>query len=135
MALSLSTAIRNGILDVIRTALDAGAGPAYIEIRSGTRPANVGTTATGVVLVTIPLNDPAFDAPASGTSALNVATAMSAVAAVTGTASWARIYDSTGAAVFDSGVGTSGQEFILNTTNVLSGAVIALTLGSLTISA
>ena len=65
MALSLATAARNAMCDALVDLLDAGAAAAKIEIRSGTRPANPNTAATGTLLATVTLIDPAFGGPGS----------------------------------------------------------------------
>jgi hypothetical protein len=49
-------------------------------------------------------------------------------AAYTGTASWFRCYKSDGVTgVLDGSVGTSGSDLNLNTTSIISGAVVAVT--------
>lgn len=132
MAIKLSEAARNARLNAITTLVDGGASPGYIEVRSGTRPANVNTAATGTVLATFTLADPSFGAAAAGVITLDADPDISATAAATGTASWARGYDSTGAAVFDGDVGTSGTDFIITSVSITSGQTVTLTAGTLT---
>jgi hypothetical protein len=50
----------------------------------------------------------------------------------TGTATWARIADSTGATVFDCDVGTSGATLNLNTTSIVAGGPIQVSSFTLT---
>ena len=135
MVISISAATRDAMIADLIDAVDAGSAPGYIEVRSGTRPANVGTAATGNVLLVFTLNDPSYQAPSGGTAAINATPAISATAATAGTATWARVYDGDGNAVFDCGVGTSGQELILNSTSILVGSVVNLTAGSLAMPA
>lgn len=134
MVVSLAASVRNTMLDAIITALSAGPAAPYLEVRSGTRPANVATAATGTVLAVFTLNDPAFGAAAAGTAALVTTPALSSTALASGTATWVRVYDSTGVVILDGTCGTSAAEFILNTTNILAGAVIALASGSLSMA-
>lgn len=136
MVLHFATATRNAMLDAIATALNAGSGAAYIEVRSGTQPANANTAASGTVLATITLTDPAQDGAASaGVLTIDADPDISATAAATGTASWARVYDSTGAAVFDGSVATSGGDFTITSTSITSGQTVTLTVGTLTLAA
>jgi hypothetical protein len=57
--LTLTTTIRNAMVDAIVDSVDAG-GAGTIEIRSGTRPADPATTATGTLLATVALSATAF---------------------------------------------------------------------------
>lgn len=135
MAVRILAAVRNAMLDEIAAAVDAGASPGYIEIRSGTRPADADTAATGTVLATITLADPAFSAAASGVLTLDADPDLTATASATGTASWARVYQSGGTAVFDGSVGTSGTDFTISSTSITSGSTVNLTAGTLTLPA
>lgn len=135
MAISINATPRNAMVSALIAALDAGSGPATVQIRSGTRPANVTVAATGTLLVTVTLNDPSFGTPANGVAAITTTPANpTGTAVAAGTASWARVFDSDGNAIFDAGVGTTGQEFLVNTTNVLVGSVLNLTAGSITLT-
>lgn len=101
--LSLSTAAKNAQVDAVVDLLDAGTGPGTIEVRTGSKPATVATAATGTVLVTITLGDPAFGSSAAGSAAGADPASQNAVA--DGTAGWFRAYDSNGTAVMDGTVG------------------------------
>jgi hypothetical protein len=133
MAIQLSEDVRHGRLTAIATGVDGGPAAGYIEVRSGTRPANVGVAATGTVLVTFTLADPSFTLPpVAGVMTLDTTPQIDATAAATGTASWARAYDSTGAAKVDGNVGTSGTDFIITSTSVTATQTVSLTAGQLT---
>jgi hypothetical protein len=114
MTLRVAVAARNAGLDAIFDRADAGSGPGTIEVRTGSQPATADTAESGTLLVTFTLADPAFSA------------------ASTGTAGWARCKDSAGNTVFDGSVGTSGTDFIINSTSITSGQTVNLTLGSVT---
>lgn len=133
MAWNVATVSRNAALDAALDLTDAGASPGYIEIRTGSRPATANTAATGTVLSTITLNDPAWAAASGGSKALDVTPEPSdASADNTGTAGWGRVYDSTGAAICD---GTVGTEFTLTSSSITSGQPVTITAGSITFPA
>lgn len=131
MAFRLPTAVRNSACDAIVDALDAGLAAATIEVRTGSQPATADTAATGTVLATFTLADPAF-----GTAAAGVATLLSVPRSTTGsaagTAGWFRAKDSNGATVFDGSVGTSGADMNLNTLTISVGVAVDLTSGTVT---
>lgn len=132
MTLRVAVAARNAGLDAIFDRANAGAGPGTIEVRSGSQPATADTAASGTLLVTFTLADPAFAAASAGVKDLDADPDLSAAAAATGTAGWARCKDSDGNTVFDGSVGTSGTDFIINSTSITSGQTVNLTLGSIT---
>jgi hypothetical protein len=125
MAISYSTTLRNTRLDAITTAIDAGTA-GLLVIYSGTRPATGGTATT--ILAELTLSATSFPASAAGAMTANVVTG-DASANNTGTASWFRITDSTGAFVMDGDVGAtgSGADMELNTVSVQSGVAVDIT--------
>jgi hypothetical protein len=129
--LTLIDSIRTTCVDAIVDSLDAGSGAGTIAIRSGTRPATPTTTATGTLLATVTLPDPAFGAGSAGVATINDPTGVTAVA--TGTASWFRAFDSDGNAKFDGSVGTSGADLNLSTVSIVSGATVDITGGTVTV--
>lgn len=132
MTLRVSVAARNAGLDAAFNLADAGSGPGTIKVYSGTQPATADTAETGTLLVTFTLADPAFEVAAGGVKDLDAAPDLTATAAATGTAGWARCEDSTGANVFDGSVGTSAADFIINSTSITAAQTVNLTLGSIT---
>lgn len=126
MAVYLATAARNAMCDAFVDRFDAGAGAGYLEIRSGTRPANANTAVTGTLLATLTMSDPAFGAASNGVATASSITGDSSADA-TGTASWARGYDSTGATVGDFSVGTSGADINLNSVSIVAGGTVDIT--------
>lgn len=131
MTVRVSVASRNAGLDSAFN-LANGASPGQIKVYSGSQPATADDAATGTLLVTFTLNNPAFSAAAAGVKNLIVAPALSAVAGATGTAGWARCQDSTGANVFDGTVATTGGDFTINSTSITTGQTVNLTAGSIT---
>lgn len=117
---------RNARLDALKTAIDAGSGAGTIKIYTGTQPANADAALSGNTLLgTLTFTDPS--APAASAGVLTFSAITQDVAAdATGTATWARIADSTGATVFDCDVGTAGATINLNTTSIVTGGPIQI---------
>jgi hypothetical protein len=122
MSVSYPTSLKNTRMTAVRDAIDAGASAGKLEI---------GTTAMGTTLVTIPLADPSGSI-ASGVLTLS-GTPLSANAAATGTAAAARVRDSNNADVVTGlTVGTSGTDIIVDSTSVTSGQQVTITSGTIT---
>lgn len=129
MALGLNATIRNGQLNLIRDAIDAGTGPGLFRVYDGTRPATGGTATT--LLAELTFSDPSAPNAASGTLTFSQIAA-DASANATGTATWGRMVDSNGLFVGDFSVGTSGADYILNTTSITTGVQVSCTSAVLT---
>lgn len=126
--LRLVTALQTSCITPIMTAIDAGSGAGIIEIYNGTIPANANTAVTTQTkLGTLTFSDPS----GSVTSGVFTASAITqdSSADATGTATWARIKDSTGATVCDIDVTSTGGGGVLqlNTVNVVAGGPILIT--------
>lgn len=128
MTLGLNTTTRNNRLNQIKTAIDAGGAAGFLRVYDGTRPATGGTATN--LLAQLTLSYPS--APSASGGALTFSAITSATAGATGTATWGRIVDSTGAFVADCSVGTSGADYILNTTSITSGVQVSCTSAVLT---
>lgn len=111
--------------------LDAGAGPGYIEVRSGTQPAFGDALATGTLLVTIPLLAPAFgnatDQNPHARAAMNGTPSANAV--LGGTAGWFRAHDSNGNPVQDGNItiAAGGGEMEIDNLAITIGATVTIT--------
>jgi hypothetical protein len=134
VTIKIAVATRNAMLDTLVDTVDAGPAAGTVKVYTGAQPATADTAASGTLLLTFTCKDPAFGAAGSGTVTLDTTPALSAVAAATGTAGWARVADSTGATVFDGAVGTSGTDFLISSTSVTSGATVTLSAGSLSLA-
>lgn len=134
MTIHIKATVRNSMLAAINTAANAGSSLATIEVRSGTQAANADAADAGTVLATFTCYDPAFETPASGVMDLDANADLTATAAATGTATWARMKDSDGVVVFDGSVTASGGggDYIITSTSVVSGQTVTLTVGALT---
>lgn len=137
MALRLPTASRNAAADAVGDRADGGAGPGEIEVRTGSQPASANDAATGTLLLTFTLSDPAWAAAVTGAKVLDVTPVPAAVGVADGTAGWFRMVDSDGGSVLDGAVTASGGggELTLNTTTVSIGLDVSITGGSLTMPA
>lgn len=125
MAIRVATATRSNRMDALEAYIDAGSGSATLEIRTGTQPANANTAATGTLLATLALNDPA-GTQSGGVITIDVTPAITATAVATGTAGWARLINAAAATVLDGSVGTTGTDFIIDSTSITSGQSVAL---------
>lgn len=125
MAIRIASATRSSMMDALEASIDGGAGAATLEIRTGSQPADADTAASGTLLVTLTLNDPA-GTQSGGVITIDVSPAISATAGATGTAGWARLKDSSGATILDGSVGTSATDFIIDSTSITSGQTVAL---------
>lgn len=124
MALSYRTALRNARLDEIIAAIGSSA---KIRIYSGTPPADVNTALSGnTLLAELTCSATVAPAAASATLTFNAITQDSS-ADNTGTATFFRILDSAGTTAHVQGtVGAGSGDLSLNTTSIVSGAVVSI---------
>lgn len=136
MALTLPVAARNAAADAIATLINAGPSFGTLELRTTPRPAP-DAAATGTLLGTFTLADPAFTAAVSGVSTLDTSPVLTATGVGAGAAAWFRLLDSTGASVLDGSVTASGGggDLIVNTTTVSVGLALEITAGTITMPA
>lgn len=119
--------LKNEVLTQIKDAIDDGGAAGTISIYSGTIPASVETAITTQVL----LGTLTFAFPCgtitSGELTMAAITQDSAADA-TGTAAWARVFDSTGAPVMDLNVTVTGGggALTMNTTSIVVGGPILM---------
>lgn len=135
MGLRLATSARNASVQGIGDLFDAHATlPGKIKVYTGSQPANPNTAATGTLLATFTLADPAFDAPASGTRALDATPVLEDVGDADGIAGWFRGLDGGDNAVCDGTVTATGGggNLELNTINISIGLIVRITGGSMT---
>jgi hypothetical protein len=129
MATRLATSARNASANAAVDLIDAGAGPGTVEIRTGAQPATPNTAASGTLLATATLNDPAFGDAVDGVNTLDVDPEVEATGVADGTAGWFRARDSAGNAVFDGAVTATGGggQLELNTTTISVGVTVTIT--------
>lgn len=128
MAIGLSETVRNNRLTQIVNALDGGAGAGTVKFYDGSRPSTGGTVTN--LLATLTLSDPC------GTVATGILTGSAitgANATGNGTATWARLADSTGTFVADVSVGTAATDIVLAGSAVMAiGQPVSITSWSIT---
>lgn len=131
MALGVKAEIRNGWIDALITAINAGSGAGKIKIYDGTRPATGGTATN--LLATLTFSDPAAGSASGGSVTLSSITE-DADADASGTATWARITDSDDNFVCDCSVTATGGggDITLNATGITAGGIVRITSGTLT---
>ena len=128
MAIQLSTAVRNGRLNAIETAVGSSA---LLEIYTGAQPANCATAASGTLLATISLPATWMAAASGGSEGLSGTWAGTVSAA--GTAGYFRIYDSGGTTCHMQGtVGTSGADLNLSSVALTVSQPVSITSFTLT---
>lgn len=134
MTIRFPAASRNAGLDAQLDRTDAGSGPGVAKVYSGGQPGTGDAAATGTLLVTIPLADPAWAPAADGVKTLDADPDLSGVAVENGTAGWVRFEDSAGNAVLDASAGGagSGADVILNTTTILNDGTVKILTGTIT---
>lgn len=128
MAIRLNNAMRSGIVDGAVVA-NLGSGSCVLRIYNGTQPGTGGGSTSGCTsLVVINTDVPAWDAASNGTATLT-AGSYTGTASSNGTATWARLADSTGTTyVIDGGCGTAAtSDFVIDTNPFSAGATITLT--------
>ena len=125
MAVSLPAASRQAACDAIVDLADGGAGAATLVIYTGAEP-DPDVAATGTLLATLTMSDPAFGAADSDGIATASSITSDTSADATGTAAYFRILDSNSNVIYQGDVGTSGATLNLNTVSIVSGATVAI---------
>lgn len=136
MATRIPTASRNAACDAVVDRVDGGAAAGTLQIRTGTQPASANDVASGTLLATVTLADPAFGAASTGVATL-LGVPLAATGAADGTAGWFRMLDSDSNTVLD-GAATAtggGGELELNTTTISTGVDVEVTGGTITMPA
>ncbi len=124
MTVSLSTTIRNAMMDSITTT--AGT-TCKLRLYTGTRPANPAAAITGTLLGELTCNATFAPAASGGVLTLNAITQDSAADA-TGTCTHFRLWKTDGTtALIDGDVSTSASDLNLNTVSIVTGGPITVT--------
>lgn len=137
MATRIPTATRNAAANAVAGLFDAGSAAGYVEIRTGSQPTTANDVASGTLLATITLNDPAFGSASTGVVTADVSPALSAAAVATNTAGWFRAYDSDDNGVVDGSVTATGGggDMQLNTVSLVTGVDVTITAWTITMPA
>lgn len=128
MTFGYTVATRNARLDLITTAVDAGAGAATISLYTAPQPATGVAVTTQTLLATLTMSDPSFPAAAAGVLTANAITD-DVSADATGLCTWLRIRDSDSNFVIDGTAGAlaSGEDLELTNPNIQSGTTVSIT--------
>lgn len=131
MAVKMSVAVRNAMLDAIETAISTSA---VLKIRTGSVPTNITDADSGTVLATLSLPSDWLAAASSGSKAKS-GTWEDTSADNTGTAAHFRIYASDGTTQHIQGTVTAtggGGDLTVDNTSFASGQAFTVTSFSLT---
>lgn len=134
--LRFADTLANTMLETIDDGVDGGVSAGTIKIYDGTQPANADTAiTTQTLLATLTFSDPSKSTVASRVLTFDAITDESSATA--GTASWARIADSSGNTQFDCDVTATGGggTIELNTTTIASGSTVSITSFTITLPA
>lgn len=134
MVIRLPTASRNAAVAAVANLVDADVGAGTIQIRTGAQPATGNDAASGTLLATVTLADPAWSGPVVGVMTLDTTPVLSTTGVAAGTAGWFRMLDNSGDSILDGSVtGTGGGgDLELNTTTISIGLTVDITAGTLT---
>ncbi|MCK4521420.1 MAG: hypothetical protein KAU20_02515 [Nanoarchaeota archaeon] len=121
----LETDPRNDMLDGLVDNVDEGSGTTEGVLV-------IGTTGMATTLVTIPLNNPAFDAAAAGSVAMDVTPEPEEDAVATGVAAAFEIQDRDATKIMSGSVGTTGKDLNLNSVNIETGVPVKITAATIT---
>jgi len=131
MATRLPNASQQAAADAVVDRIDVGVTNATgrMRIYTGAQPADADDAATGTLLVEILLANPAYGAAATTGVAALLGTPRSAAATAAGVAGWFRVIDRNVAGVFDGSIratadADTGQELVLDNTNIASGQTV-----------
>ena len=128
----LADAAANAAANAIATLANAG----KLEIFSGTQAANANTAPDGSnhLLATLTMAATAFPGGATG-GVLTAGTITSGTAIYSATATWFRLYESDGTtSLCDGSCGTGNANLIMNSVAIVSGATVAVSAFTLTIT-
>lgn len=122
MALGFATTLRTARASQIVAAIDAGAGAGKLRLYNGTRPATGGAVTT--LLAELTFSDPCGTVT-NGVLTFSAITS-DASADTTGTATWFRIVDSTGAFVLDGTITVTGGggDITMTSTSIQAGVTV-----------
>jgi hypothetical protein len=125
MAIQLSTAVRNAMLDAIETTVGTSA---KIRILTGTQPATCATAESGSLLVQFTLASDWAAAAASGSKAFSAITGTAATG--TGNAGYYLLVDSAGTTCHEQGTITAtggGGDMTIDNVSIASGQTVNIT--------
>jgi hypothetical protein len=129
MALGLTTAQRNSMVQVIQVAVDASS-TGTLKLYTTPQPATGGSVGGATLLATFSIPNPSAPSASGGVLTFNAISPVTAGAS--GTAIWGRFQDGSTAFVADCTVGTSGTDIVLSTNILTSGLQVSITAATIT---
>jgi len=134
MVVRLATATVNAGANAMCDLADGGVGAGTLDIRTGAQPASANDVASGTLLATFTLADPAFAAGVAGVKTLDADPDLTTVGLAAGTAGWARMKDSAGATVLDVSVTATGGggDIEVDNTSIAVDQNVTITAGTVT---
>jgi len=134
MAWNLAIAARNAAGDGLMGLLDTG-GTATIQIREGTQPASADDTATGLLLATLTLNNPAWNSFVAGVGTGDASLAITSTIVGTGVAGHARLLNGDGTTHSDMDIAEGSGIFAFNDIDFVTGGTVSIGTMSITMPA
>lgn len=130
MATRLLAATANAMADAACALCNGGS----IEIRTGAQPATAATAASGTLLATFTLPNPAYGAAANGVATLDADPDLEVNGVADGTAGWFRVKTSGGTTVRDGAITATGGggQLELSSTTIQTGVPVRITAGTFT---
>lgn len=130
--LSVSEAAASAMCDALVDRIDVG-GAGTLKIYGDTRAATTDTAVGGqTLLATLTFSATAFGSASAGVATAAAITSDSS-ADDTDTATWFRIASGGATAQMDGNVGTATADLILNTVSIVTGAVVSISAGTVTV--
>lgn len=123
----ITTSARNAIMDSIGDLADAGAGAAYLEVRTGAPPTSPSDASTGTLLATLTMSDPAFGTASLGQIIANPITPDSSAAA-SGEIGYVRLFDSDANCIIQCTAGDpeDNTDITFNEKTVIAGGTVEI---------
>lgn len=131
--MKITTAVRTAMCQALVDLIDVGASASTIQIRTGSQPSSPNSAATGSLLATITLDDPAFATASGGSADANPIDPVAGTG--DGTAGYFRVLDGNGATIEDGSVSVTGGggDMQLNTTTISTGVDVLVTSWTITV--
>lgn len=123
----ISAAARNAAADAVVDLVDGGSGAGTMKIYTGSPPATPATAASGTLLATLTMSDPAFGAASGGVATASSITS-DASADATGDAGYFRVLDSDSNVIFQGTAGESADspDLTFDDKSIVSGGTVAV---------
>jgi hypothetical protein len=116
--------VKNALCSAVTSLVNQGIGPGRIVIYAGVQPGSPESSPAGPLLASLLFAGLSFRAPQLGVSTANVIT--TGTIAATDIASWARITDGSGGAIFDVDIGQGSGSLSFPSVNFEVGELVTI---------